>query len=96
LSIDKIKTTKIDMQKVRTKEQYKLLGVLLLVNEQGGKVQAFQNIKEMYLKKELTKKQYYDLRGLIEQSSSSKLQTIDSDLMIELNQKVKESVRYYR
>jgi len=96
LSIDKIKTTKIDMQQVRTKEQMKLLGVLSLVQLEGGKTQSIQNLKERYLKKELTKKQYYDLRGLIEQSSSLKLQTIESDLMIELNQKVKESVRYYR
>ncbi len=96
LSIDKIKTTKIDMQQVRTKEQMKLLGVLSLVQLEGGKTQSIQNLKERYLKRELTKKQYYDLRGLIEQSSSLKLQTIESDLMIELNQKVKESVRYYR
>lgn len=96
LSIDKIKTTKIDMQQVRTKEQMKLLGVLSLVQLEGGKTQSIQNLKERYLKRELTKKQYYDLRGLIEQSSTLKLQTIESDLIVELNQKVKESVRYYR
>ena len=96
LSIDKIKTTKIDMQQIRTKEQMKLLGVLSLVQMEGGKTQSIQNLKERYSKRELTKKQYYDLKGLIEQSSSLKLQTVESDLIIELNQKVKESVRYYR
>lgn len=96
LSIDKIKTTKIDMQQVRTKEQMKLLGVLSLVQLEGGKTQSLQNLKERYLKDELTKKQYYDLKALIEQSSSLKLQTVDSELIKEINQKVKESTQYYR
>ncbi|MBK9671492.1 MAG: hypothetical protein IPO70_04405 [Bacteroidetes bacterium] len=95
LSIDKLKKSKIDMKKVTTKEQFKLLGVLSLVEKEGGKAQAIQNLKERYLKGELTKKQNFDLKALIEQSSNMKLQTVESDLIIELNQKVKESVKYY-
>ncbi len=96
LSIDKLKKFKIDMQKVTTKEQLKLLGVLSLVQMEGGKAQALQNLQERYLKGELTKKQNFDLKALIKQSSNMKLQTVESDLILELNQKVKEAVKYYR
>lgn len=96
LSIDKLKNYKIDMQQVTTKEQLKLLGVLSLVQLEGGKIQALQNLKERYLKGELKKKQHHDLKTLIEQSSTMKLQTVESDLILELNQKTKEAVKYYR
>jgi hypothetical protein len=95
LSIDKLKVNKIDMKQITTKRQMALLGVLSLVQSEGGKTQALQNLKERYLKKELTKKQHHDLKAMIEQSSQMKLQTIESDLIIELNQKVKEAVKYY-
>jgi len=94
--IDKLKKQKIDMQQVTTKEQMKLLGVLSLVQMEGGKMQALQNLKERYLKGELKKKQHYDLKALIEQSSKMKIQTVDCDLILELNQKVKEAVKYYQ
>lgn len=94
-NIDKIKNYKIDMEQVTTKEQLKLLGVLSLVQREGGKDQALQNLKERYLTGKLTKKQHYDLKALIEQSSTMKLQTVESDLILELNQKVKEAVKYY-
>lgn len=95
LSIDKIKINKIDMKQITTKRQMALLGVLSLVQREGGKTQALQNLRERYLKKELTKKQHHDLKVMIEQSSQMKLQTVESDLIIELNQKVKEAVKFY-
>jgi len=95
LSIDKIKINKIDMKQITTKRQMALLGVLSLVQREGGKTQALQNLRERYLKKELTKKQHHDLKVMIEQSSQMTLQTVESDLIIELNQKVKEAVKFY-
>jgi hypothetical protein len=96
LSIQKQKTFKIDMSMITTKEQMKMLGVLALVEKQGGKLEAFENIKERQTKKELTKKQAHDLKELIEQSFKMKLQTVESDLIIELNTKMKDAVRYFR
>ncbi len=96
LNIQKQKTFKIDMSMITTKEQMKMLGVLALVEKQGGKLEAFENIKERQNKKELTKKQAYDLKELIEQSFKMKLQTVESDLIIELNSKMKAAVRYFR
>ena len=94
-NIDKLKINKIDMQQVTTKRQMQLLGVLSLVQLEGGKTQALQNLKERQMKGELTKKQYFDLKELIEQSSTMKLQTVESDLILELNQKTKEALKYY-
>lgn len=96
LSIQKQKTFKIDMSMITTKEQMKMLGVLALVEKQGGKLEAFENIKERQTKKELTKKQAHDLKELIEQSLKMKLQTKESDLIIELNNKMKDAVKYFR
>lgn len=96
LNIQKQKTFKIDMSMVTTKEQMKMLGVLSLVEMQGGKLAALANIRERQLKKELTKKQAHDLKELIEQSSKLKLHTKQSDLVMELDQKIKEAVKYYR
>lgn len=95
LNIDKLKKTKINMEQVTTKEQFKLLGVVSLIEGEGGKIQALQNLKERYYKGELTKKQHYDLKALIEKSSTMKLQTVESDLILELNQKAKEAMQYY-
>lgn len=92
--IDKLKIQKIDMKEVTTRKQMELLGVLSLVQREGGKLQALKNLKERHLKGELTKKQHHDLKKLIEQSSTMKLQTVDSDLILELNQKVREVVKY--
>ncbi len=96
LSIQKQKTFKIDMGMITTKEQMKMLGVLSLVEQQGGKLAAFENIRERQTKKELTKKQAYDLKELINQSLKLILQTKESDLIIELDSKMKDAVKYFR
>ena len=96
VNIQKQKTLKIDMDMVTTKEQMKMLGVLALVEMQGGKLAAFENIKERQTKKDLSKKQAYDLKELINQSLNLKLQTKQSDLIIELDSKMKEAVKYFR
>lgn len=96
LNIQKQKTIKIDMSMITTKEQYKMIGVLSFVEQQGGKLVAFENIKERQTKKELTKKQAHDLKELINQSMNLKLQTKESDLIIELDRKMKDAVTYFR
>ncbi|HEV7329649.1 MAG TPA: phage/plasmid replication protein [Flavisolibacter sp.] len=96
LSIQKQKTVKIDLSMITTKEQMKMLGVLSLVEMQGGKLAALQNIKERQLRKELTKKQAHDLKELIELSTKLKLQTKESDLIIEFDGKMREAVKYFR
>lgn len=96
LNIQKQKQFNIDMKAITTKEQMKLMGVLALVEKQGGKMVAIENIKVRQLKGELTKKQAYDLKSLIDQSMNMNFNPIESELIIELDSKMKDSVKYYR
>lgn len=96
LKIDKVKNYKIDMKEIKKVEDLKLLGVLALVQMDGGLLQSIKNLKERHQKKEITKKQHHDLKVLIEKSANMKIQAVESELIQELNQKVKESMKYYR
>jgi hypothetical protein len=93
--INKIKTFKIDMTEITTKKEMQRLGVLSLIELEGGLLQALENIKERYKNGQLTKKQHFDLKVLYTESSKMKLQTMESPLIIELNQKIKEKFKYY-
>lgn len=94
--IDKIKTYKLDMNEITTRREMQKLGVLSLIEIEGGLLQALENIKERYKQGKLTKKQHHDLKALYNESSKMKLQTIESDLIIELDQKIKEKFKYFR
>ena len=94
--IQKLQNFKIDMSTITTKEQFKNMGVLALVQMQGGEMSALQNIVERCKKGELTKKQAHDQRQLVKDCCKLKIQTCQSELIVELDRKVKESVRYYR
>jgi hypothetical protein len=94
--IQKLKTFKIDMSTITTKEQFKNMGVLALVQMQGGEMSALQNIDERFKKRELTKKQAHDQRQLVKDCCKQKIQTCQSELIVELDRKVKESVKYHR
>ena len=94
--INKIKNFKPDMSTITTKEQYKKMGAMALTQMQGGELVTLQNIDERLKRKELTKKQAHDLRELVKECSKLQLQTIHSDLIVELDQKAKDAVRYYR
>lgn len=96
LKIQKQKTVLIDMEMITTKEQMKMLGVLSLVERMGGKFAAIQNISERYKTGKLTKKQAHDLKELVRQSTGLKMQTKNSDFVIELDSKMKQAVKYFR
>jgi hypothetical protein len=95
-SIDKLKKIKIDMQSITKVKEYQSLGVLALIEAQGGKINALNNVNERYKKGELTKKQTYDLRRLINECTKLSIQTIDNDMILELDKSIKENLRYYR
>lgn len=96
LNIQKQKKIKPDMTTIKTKEQMKMLGVLTLVKDLGGKLAALQDLKERQSKGELTKKQAHDLKQLIEKSQTLKFQLIESDLIIELDKKMNNAIKYFR
>ena len=95
-NINKIRNTNnIDYTMIKTKEQLKTQALLLLINEQGGELEFYKCIAEAQKKGDLTKKQAFDLRNLIKDAGKSKLLTSESDIVTELDKKVKEAVKYY-
>ena len=94
--IHKIQLIKIDFDMINTVTKYKLLGVLELIRLQGGELEAITNLSEAFKKGEITKKQKHDLHQLIKDATSNKLYTKQSDEILELDNKVNESVKYYR
>lgn len=96
LNIQKQKQFKLNTEMITTKEQMKMLGVLSLIEMQGRKLAAINDVVERYRKRILTKKQAHDLKELINQAANLKLQTKESDLIIELDKKMKEAVSYFR
>ena len=81
---------------IKTKEQLKKQALLLLIYEQGGELEFYKKIAEAQKKGELTNKQAFDLRTLIKEVSKSEILTCESDVISELDKKVKEAVRFYR
>ncbi len=95
-NINKIRNqNNIDFTMIDTKEKLKLQGVLLLIHQQGGEIEFYKSISEAQKKGELTKKQAFDLRNLIKEAGKSKLLTSESDVITELDKKIKEAVKFY-
>ena len=86
----------IDYTMIKTKEQLKQQALLLLIHEQGGELEFYKAISEAQQKNELTNKQAFDLRHIIKEAGKSKLLTCESDVITELDKKVKEAIKYYR
>jgi hypothetical protein len=96
-NISKIRNSNlIDYTMIKTKEQLKKQALLLLINEQGGELEFYKKIAEAQAKGELTKKQAFDLRNLIKEAGKSELLTCESDVITELDKKIKEAVKFYR
>ncbi len=94
--IDKLNNTVIDMSTVTTKRQLYNMGVLALVQMQGGEIAAIKQVQERQSKGELTKKQALDLRNAIKASSKERIKAKENELLNELEKKVKEAIIYYR
>jgi hypothetical protein len=95
-TINKIRETNIiDYTMIKTKEQLKTQAVLFLVDMQGGELEFLNKLDEAQKKGELTKKQKFDLKTLITDACKSKVLTTESDVITELDKKIKEAVKYY-
>lgn len=94
-NIKKINEIQIDYSIVRTKKQFSNLTILNYIKQRGGELQVIGEIKDAYKKGDLNKKQAYDLRVQVEQACKADLLTSSSDVILELNQKVKEAARFY-
>lgn len=86
---------KFDYAMIKTKKQYQLQAILFYVLQKGGEVEALKEITEAKKRGELSKKQAYDLKEQIKEACKCELITSKSDIISELDRKIKESVRFY-
>jgi len=86
---------KFDYAMIKTKKQYQLQAVLFYVLQKGGEVEALKEISEAKKRGELSKKQAHDLREQIKEACKCDLLTCKSDVITELDRKIKQSVRSY-
>jgi len=80
---------------VKTKKEQAYQAILFYVTQKGGELQATNEIREAYKRGELSKKQAHDLRQQVEEACRSKSLTASSDVIQELDKKVKEAARFY-
>ena len=80
---------------IKTKKDQANQAILFYVTQRGGELPVINEIREAYKKGELTKKQAHDLRQQVEEACKSDMLTSSSDVILELDKKVKEAARFY-
>jgi hypothetical protein len=93
--IKKINDIQINYSMIKTKKDQANQAILFYVTQRGGELQVINEIKEAYKRGELSKKQAYDLRQQVEEACKSDVLTCSSDVIQELDKKVKEAARFY-
>ena len=80
---------------IKTKKDQANQAILFYVTQRGGELQVINEIREAYKRGELTKKQAHDLRQQVEAACKSEVMTSSSDVIQELDKKIKEAARFY-
>jgi hypothetical protein len=97
LSINKINDHNINFEGMKNKTDLYNLGVLALVEKQGGELNLITQIKEASKTGQLTRKQAHDLKQAISVACNTKKEfTVTNGAILELNKKVKEAAFCYR
>lgn len=96
-SIKKINDVSINFGIMTSKQELYKMGVVSLIEQQGGQLAVLEQITEAQKRGDITKKQAYDLRQAINDACKIKEGlTVPNDAIEELNKKIKEAVRFYR
>ena len=96
-SIKKINDVSLNFEIMRTKQELYKMGILSLIENQGGQLAVLEQISEAQKRGDLTKKQAYDLRQTINEACNVKEGlTVKNEAIKELDKKVKEATRFYR
>lgn len=96
MDIQKINDISLNFQAMKTKQQLYKMGVLSLIEKEGGQTQMLQQISEAQKRGELSKKQAYDLRQAINEACKIRNGlTIQNEAIKELDRKVNEAVKFY-
>lgn len=97
--IEKINDAQINFMEMKTKSDLYKMGIISLVERQGGELKALNQIAEARKKDELTAKQAYDLKQAIKKACKTqkgKSLMIENKLIRELDKKIDEAIRFYR
>ena len=92
--IKKINDIQLNYSMVKTKKDQNRQALLYYVSQRGGELNVIKEIKEAQKRGDLTKKQAYDLREQVEEACKAALFTYSSDVIQELDKKVKEAARF--
>lgn len=95
-AIQKLNTISLNFESMRTKRELYIAGLATLIEKAGGELAFIEQINEAYKIGKLTKKQAYDMRTAVKEACKSEFTTVESDVIAELNQKVKQVTRFYR
>ena len=97
-AIQKINDVSLNCKIMKTIKEFDVMGRLSLIERWGGQRQMIEQINEAYKRGELTRKQAYDLRRVINDACSKiKVDWVTpSEAIQELNKKVSEAVKFYR
>lgn len=96
-AIKKINEITLNFQAMKTKQEMYKLGVLSLVEQAGGQLQMLEQIADAQRRGELTKKQAYDLRAAVNAACQTRAAiSVPSDVIVELDKKIDEAVKFYR
>jgi len=93
--IKKINDIQINYSMIRTRKDQARQALLFYIQERGGELAVIKEIKEAYKQGKLTGKQAHDLKGQIEEACKCDLMTARSEVIEELDKKVKEAARFY-
>jgi len=94
--IQKINDVSLNFEAMKTKKDLYLMGLVSLIDQQGGEIAIKQQINEAYKKGSLSRKQKFDLFNAISEAGKATIATIQSDVIQELDKKINESVKSYR
>ena len=96
-AINKINDTQINISAMKTKQQLYKMGVLSLIERAGGVTQMLQQISEAQATGKITKKQAYDLRVAVNDAAKCDGNiTTPNKAILELDEKVKQAVKFFR
>ncbi|MDD4993493.1 MAG: hypothetical protein PHR83_14805 [Paludibacter sp.] len=95
-NIQKINDVTINFEAMKGKKEFDLIGRLCLIQQQGGELAMIKQIVEAQKKGELTRRQADELKAAIRSTCELKMDINKrSDVIVELDKKVRDAVRFY-
>jgi hypothetical protein len=95
-AIQKINAMETDLSTVQTKRDLYNIGLLALVQKEGGPAAIYRKIDELYQTGQISRKQVYDLKQALKDALSNEKGQKESEVIKELDQKMRQAVRFYR